>query len=186
MNCLDTAWRQHAPELRSWLRHRLPVSADADDMMQDLFIKALVQGAQFCTLSNARAWLFEVARNALADRLRIKREMVELPEDLVAERTDTDTVAQLSACLPRILSELAAADREAIDLCDLDGMSQADYAAYAGMSLSAAKSRLQRARQKMRQKMISACQVTLNAQGGVDDFVPRAPLPAPDLRLHAS
>jgi RNA polymerase sigma-70 factor (ECF subfamily) len=178
MTCLDTAWQQHANELRAWLRHRLPVAADADDLMQDLFVKALAQGDQFCNIVNKRAWLFEVARNALADRFRIKREMVELPEDLVAEEVANEAVAQLSACLPRVLCELSAKDREAIDLCDLRGMSQADYAAYAGLNLSAAKSRLQRARQKMRQKMVLACQVTLDAQGHVEDFVPRPPLPA--------
>ncbi|MGI9133036.1 MAG: sigma factor, partial [Rhodoferax sp.] len=45
MNCIDTAWKQHAPELRSWLRHRMNQPQDVDDMMQDLFIKALGQGA---------------------------------------------------------------------------------------------------------------------------------------------
>jgi RNA polymerase sigma-70 factor (ECF subfamily) len=32
-------------------------------MLQDLFIKALRQGERFCAIGNARAWLFEVARN---------------------------------------------------------------------------------------------------------------------------
>ena len=71
---------------------------------------------KFCSISNARAWLFEVARNALADRLKVRREMVELPDDLASEECDRDAVDQLSACLPRVLSELSPTDREAIDL----------------------------------------------------------------------
>jgi RNA polymerase sigma-70 factor (ECF subfamily) len=55
-------------------------------------------------------------------------------------------VDTLTACLPRVLSELAGADRDAIIACDLQGMSQADFATSQGLSLSAAKSRLQRAR----------------------------------------
>jgi RNA polymerase sigma-70 factor (ECF subfamily) len=176
MNCIDTAWKQHAPELRSWLRHRMNQPQDVDDMMQDLFIKALGQGAKFCSIANARAWLFEVARNALADRLKVRREMVELPEDLASEESDHDAVDQLSACLPRVLSELSPSDREAIDLCDLEGLSQAEYAAKTGLNLSAAKSRLQRARQKMRERMTQACQVKFDGHGHVQDFVPRPPL----------
>jgi RNA polymerase sigma-70 factor (ECF subfamily) len=57
--------------LRGWLRHRLGNAVDADDMLQDLFIKALRQGERFCAIDNARAWLFEAGRNALADRMRL-------------------------------------------------------------------------------------------------------------------
>ena len=176
MNCLRTAWEQHASELRSWLRHRLSQPQDVDDLMQDVFIKALRQGEQFCSIQNARAWLFQVTRNALADRLKLKREMVALPDDLAAVHDATDTVDELTACLPRVLSELSDTDREAITLCDLQGMSQSDYAAHAGLNLSAAKSRLQRARKRLRDHMVNACQVKFDNTGHVYDFVPRPPL----------
>ena len=120
-NCLMTAWHANEAELRGWLRHRLGNPGDAEDMLQDLFVKALRQGERFCAIANARAWLFEVARNALADRLRLKRETIELPEDLAGETDEIATVDSLVACLPRVLSELSPEDREAITLCDLPG-----------------------------------------------------------------
>src|SRR5665647_3939656 len=110
MNCLTTAWSAHEPELRGWLRRRLDNPAEADDLLQDLFLKALNQGEQFCSVQNARAWLFEVARNTLADRLRVTRDTVALPEDLAAPSDEPDTVDTLTACLPRVLSELSAED----------------------------------------------------------------------------
>ncbi len=90
MNCLLTAWDRHEAELRGWLRQRLGNPVDADDLLQDLFIKAMRQGERFCTIVNARAWLFEVARNAVVDRLRLTREMVELPQDLTADTEEED------------------------------------------------------------------------------------------------
>ena len=174
MNCLTTAWTLHAAELRGWLRHRVDNPALADDLLQDLFLKALRQGERFCDLHNARAWLFEVARNLLADHLRVSHHMVELPDDLTAQTDDTDTVDTLTACLPRVLSELSPEDREAITLCDLQGMAQADFARATGLSLSAAKSRVQRARVRLRTHMSQACQVQMDAGGRVSDFVPRA------------
>ena len=132
MNCLTTAWTAPAPELRRWLHHRTGNTALTDDLLQDLFLKALRQGERFCDLHNARAWLFEVARNLLADHLRVAHHMVELPEDLVAQTDDTDTVDTLTACLPRVLSELSSEDREAVTLCDLQGMAQADFAQLRG------------------------------------------------------
>ena len=176
MNCLMTAWHQHEAELRGWLRHRLGNPVDADDMLQDLFIKAMRQGERFCAIGNARAWLFEVARNALADRLRVKRNMVELPADLAGEVADVATVDSLVACLPRVLSELSPEDREAIVLCDLEGLPQDEYARRKGLRLSGAKSRIQRARKRLREQLSQACQVRLDAAGHVSDFVPRPPL----------
>lgn len=173
MNCLTTAWSAHEAELHNWARRRLRNAAEADDLMQDLFLKALRQGERFCSVNNARAWLFEVARNTLADRLRVSRETVELPEDLPAPLEDTDTVDSLTACLPRVLSELSPEDREAITLCDLEGMAQAEFAAAKGLSLSAAKSRIQRARQRLKQRMTEGCQVQMDDAGRVSDFVPR-------------
>ncbi|MDP3124290.1 MAG: sigma factor, partial [Thiobacillus sp.] len=63
MNCLMRAWDSHETELRAWLQRRLNNPHDAEDLLQDLFIKALRQDKKFCEISNARAWLFEVARN---------------------------------------------------------------------------------------------------------------------------
>ena len=73
MNCLMTAWHRHESELRAWLRGRLGNHHDAEDMLQELFLKALRQDGKFCQIENARAWLSEVVRNAIADRLRLKK-----------------------------------------------------------------------------------------------------------------
>jgi RNA polymerase sigma-70 factor (ECF subfamily) len=173
MNCLMTAWHRHEAELRAWLRGRLGNPHDAEDVLQDLFLKALRQGWKFCQIENARAWLFEVARNAIADRQRLKREEVALPEDLVYENDEPAAVDSLAACLPRALSELSEEDREAITLCDLEGLKQEDYARMKGLTLPGAKSRVQRARKRLREHLTSACQVRFDASGKVCCFVPR-------------
>lgn len=173
MNCLMRAWDRHEAELRGWLRGRLGNAHDAEDMLQDLFLKALRQDRKFCEIANARAWLFEVARNAVADRMRLKKEQVELPDDLVAEYEEPAAVESLAACLPRALSELPEEDREAITRCDLEGMTQEDYARLKGLTLPAAKSRVQRARKRLREHLTEACQVKFDAAGKACCFVSR-------------
>jgi len=173
MNCLMTAWHTHEAELRAWLRGRLGNLNDAEDLLQDLFLKAMRQDKKFCEIGNARAWLFEVARNAIADRLRLKKDQVELLEDLVHESDDPIPVDTLAQCLPRALVELSVEDREAITLCDLEGLKQEDYARLKGLSLPGAKSRVQRARKRLREHLSSACQVRFDEAGKVCCFVPR-------------
>lgn len=99
-NCLLDAWRAHESELRGYLRRRLPERSQADDLLQDIFVKVLGQGPGFCSVENARAWLFQVARNALADRLRLAREEVELPDDLAHETHEPEPVDTLAQCRP--------------------------------------------------------------------------------------
>jgi len=175
MNCLMNAWEKHEAELRAWLRSRLGNAHDAEDLLQDLFLKAMRQDRKFCEINNARAWLFEVARNAMADRLRLKKDQVELPDDLAAEHEESAAVESLAACLPRALSELSEDDREAITRCDLEGMTQEEYARLKGLTLPGAKSRVQRARKRLREHLTQACQVKFDDAGKVYSFVPRKP-----------
>lgn len=176
-SCHSVAWRAHKSELRSFLAARCASAAEADDLLQDVFLRAVLQGGDFCRIDNPRAWLFHVARNLLIDRLRMTREQLPLPDDLCREAEDeTATVDVLSQCLPRILTELPAQDREAIVLCDLQGMTQQDYARQIGIGLPAAKSRVQRARRRLQAQLVAACQVKFDEAGQVCCFTPRPPL----------
>lgn len=181
MNALLSTWNRHEAELRGWLKTHAPVPGEVDDILQDVFIKTLNQGDRWVEIQQPRAWLFEVTRNTLTDRLRARHRNVPLPDDLEeipAPQPQTDAVdAMASVCLPRVLSELDAQDREIIELCDLNGMDQASYANLKGITLPAAKSRIQRARKRMRERMVSVCKVSFDSTGHVEDFVPRVPTP---------
>lgn len=179
-DCHNRAWRQYKGELRGFLVRRLANAAEADDLLQDVFLKALHQGKDFCSLDNPRAWLFRVARNLLIDRQRLQKDNLPLPEELVQDdRAEFAPVDALSQCLPRVLSELSAEDCEALVLCDLQGVAQKDYARRLGLSLAAAKSRVQRARTRLRLRLAEACQVRFDAAGKICCFVPRPALPSP-------
>jgi len=174
--CVRNAWQEHEGELRHFLAGRVSDPHLADDLLQEVFVKAMRHRETFCSLDSARAWLFRVARNVLVDHFRLKKEQVELPDDLAANDEEAAAVDGLAACIPRVLSELSDADREAIRLCDLEGMTQEAFARLKGLSLPAAKSRVQRARARMRKQLVKSCQVEFGEDGQVLHFVPRPPL----------
>lgn len=179
--CQQRAWQRHRAELRAFLADRSGSPASADDLLQEVFLKAIAQGQAFCRIDNPRAWLFRVARNLLIDRQRLAHDALPLPDELGAPPpADVDAVDLLSHCLPRVLAELPAADREAITLCDIEGLSQQDYARRLQLSLPAAKSRVQRARRRLREQLANACQLRFDENGKVCCFVARPPLAAGD------
>jgi RNA polymerase sigma-70 factor (ECF subfamily) len=177
--CIATAWQQHEAELRGYLRHRLSDDQTADDVLQDVFVKAMRQGQGFCTLDNPRAWLFQVARTTLIDRARTSHPTDPLPDEEDAPAAPApEPVAPVDAladCLARTLGELSADDAAIVRACDLAGQTLREYADAHGLSLPAAKSRLLRARERLRQRMTTACQVNFEPDGRVAGHVPRPP-----------
>lgn len=169
--CVAAAWNSHEAELRAFLRHRLADGAAADDVLQDVFLKALRQQAAFCSLESPRAWLFQVARNAVVDRARTAH-----PADPIEDHADRleapapeapDPVDTLAACLATALDRLPPQDAAILRACDIEGQAQRDFAAAHGLTLPAAKARLLRARQKLRGQLVQACGVRFDVEGKV-------------------
>lgn len=177
---MSAAWQAHEGELLGYLRHRLSDADAADDVLQDVFVKAMRHGQGFCTLDNPRASLFQVARNALIDRARTSHPMEPLPEgpeEPVAPPQETvEPVDALAGCLVRSLSELSEDDAAILRACDLEGQTQREFADAHGLGLSATKSRLLRARQRLRDRLTTVCQVRFESDGSVASHVPRPPI----------
>lgn len=176
--CLMQAWAKHRVELMQWFSHRTQDSHTAQDLHQEVFLKAMAQGEKFCSVVNARAWLFAVAHNILADQHRHKVPVELWPQEALEDFSEptqgAPVVEQLTGCLGRVLTELDATDADIIRRCDLDGMTQQAYAEANGLGLPATKARLRRARERLRMQLTQSCQVQVSPNEGVLDFVPRS------------
>lgn len=167
--CALQAWQTNERELHGFLRKRLQIDHDedaAEDLLHEVFLRLMRQGEKFCEVDNARAWLFQVARNLLIDHQRRRRPTVELPEELPWEPDEPAPVDSLVACLPRALDCLSPEDRDVLIRCDLGNLTQAEYAAAHGLSLPGAKSRVQRARARLRETLVECCGVHFDADTG--------------------
>lgn len=167
-DCVLRAWHDHQAELRGFLVGQIKEPAIADDVLQDVFLKAMREGQHFCDLQNPRAWLFRVARNALTDGHRLRKHWVPVPDHLPDERApERAPVDELDACINRTLPELADNDRDILQACDLGSMSQDSYAQSRDLSLPAAKARIRRARERLREALAKRCNVVLDDSGSV-------------------
>jgi RNA polymerase sigma-70 factor, ECF subfamily len=171
--CVAAAWHAHEAELHGFLRHRLSDDPAAEDLLQEVFLKAMRQGQGFCNLDNPRAWLFRVARHALIDRARAARaagRFVPL-DDVLAElpsppEAKPEPVDALAGCVDRVLAELHPDDAAILRACDIQGQTQRAFAQQHGLNLPAAKSRLLRARQRLRDGLTKACRVRFDPDDG--------------------
>ncbi|KDE38812.1 RNA polymerase sigma factor SigZ [Nitrincola lacisaponensis] len=171
--CVLRAWQLHEQELRVFLYHHMQHVDETDDCLQDVFVKSLQQGKAFCGLDNPKAWLFRVAKNTLIDRYRRLKPWTELSPEHPQPEVERAAIDELDSCLRRNIRELATADREILEACDLQGMTQLAYAQHKGLTLTATKARLRRARQRLRSALVSHCQIGFDESGRVCCYVPR-------------
>jgi RNA polymerase sigma-70 factor (ECF subfamily) len=103
---------------------------------------------------------------------------VALDEDLPAPSpAEPSPVDELTGCVERNLPRLDAGDQDILRRCDLEGWRVQEYADHEGLTLSAAKARLRRARMRLRQLLVEHCGVRFDAQGDVCCAVTPAPPP---------
>lgn len=177
MKCLWMYWQQHETELLGYLIKQTGNKQEAEDLLHDVFIKALNHKEQFCTLDDGRSWLFKLVKNAFIDSKRRPQPFVvnQLLPELEAQAntlTPEPMLLELQTCMNRVLSELSDADREIIEQCDIHKVKQQDFAERQQLKLPTVKSRLQRARRTLRNEMVKACQIQFS-DNKVSHFVPR-------------
>ncbi|WP_432936442.1 sigma-70 family RNA polymerase sigma factor [Kribbella sp. CA-253562] len=139
--------------------------ADADDLLQETFLRAYVGFAGFRPGTNLNAWLHRILRNAFINgyRQRLRRPVV-VPEEasqstslgraeveLSAESTVVD--AMPDERLQQALSSLPERYRQVVLLCDVDGFSYKEIAAIVGAPLGTVMSRLHRGRKALREQL---------------------------------
>jgi RNA polymerase sigma-70 factor (ECF subfamily) len=150
----------------------------ADDIVQDVLLKVQSHIDRLPAEDRLPAWILRLARNAIVDHYRARAVRVHDDIDAVtfaepaAEEEPLRVVRQLAACVARMIEKLPPPDREALELTNLRGLNQRELAERCGISLSGAKSRVQRARQRLQAMVLECCRVERDARGAVIDYVP--------------
>lgn len=165
-------WESLRAELLRVVRGRIGDPAAADDIVHDVLLRALAELEGPEPPVHLRGWLYRVTRNAIVDHYRARRPSEELPAELEAAGAEQEASAErdLAGCLAPLLARLPDESREALTLAEVDGLAQREIAARAGLSLSGAKSRVQRARRMLRSALLDCCRVEVDRRGGVVAF----------------
>lgn len=168
-------WQEHSTALRRYLQSRTHVHALTDGILSDVMLKVYKNCGRLTEVKDIKAWLTRIAKNTLLDHYR-KPKTNELPSaEVLASTGDAELPPEqrMAACLGEMLTLLPEGDRLPLQWADLEGLPQEEVARRLGISLSGAKSRIQRARIKLRQQIEACCQIETNTQGRIADFYPK-------------
>jgi RNA polymerase sigma-70 factor, ECF subfamily len=141
-------------------------SNDAEELVQETYLKALRSFASFQLGSNFRAWMFRILKNTfLSSRSKLERRMtdaIDSEEDGSDRAVDTRTPETIlvnrtnSQLVQRAIDDLPVHYREALILCDVEEMSYQEIANILSIPIGTVMSRLARARRAVRKSLLSA------------------------------
>jgi RNA polymerase sigma-70 factor (ECF subfamily) len=169
VSAYDELVRKYERQLFRIAQHITQNREDAEDVMQDAFLKAYEKLDQFQGNSKFYTWLVRIAVNESLMRLRKRRSgrMVSLDEDIETEEgsvprdlADWDpdpeqnySQTELAEILRKTIQGLPPGFRVVFTLRDVDGLSTEETAETLGLSVPAVKSRLLRARLQLRERL---------------------------------
>jgi RNA polymerase sigma-70 factor, ECF subfamily len=173
-------WQEVADRLRPFVARRVP-PADVDDVVQDVFLRMQRGLTDLRDQERFSAWMYQVARNAIADsgRRRARHPLAagDAPEPVAvdgdADESDRDVVRDLAGCVSVFVARLPSPYREAVTLVELEGLTAREAAELAGISVSGMKSRVQRGRAQLLCLFEECCDIAVDGRGKPIAATPR-------------
>jgi RNA polymerase sigma-70 factor (ECF subfamily) len=153
-------------ELLGYVTKKVKDRAAAEDIVHDVFLKVQAKANQVRDEEKMIGWIYRITKNTIIDHFRFQSRIVK-PEDLDWEDDKTYLNQCVERCLEEKVATLPGKYREALELSEVQGLSQLDLARKLNISYSGAKSRVQRARQMLKEMMDREYHVKLDSYGNV-------------------
>ena len=169
----------YQPQVQRHILALVRDTAEAEELTQDTYARALDRIDQLRDPQAALAWLYRIATNLSLDHLRQRRPSTVPLDSATAEGADgaaarerpTSLIesalerSEMSDCVQNYLETLPDDYRLAILLHDVNGLTNPEIARLLGCSLATAKIRLHRARRRLREVLDAACAFDIDERG---------------------
>lgn len=165
-------WDQFNNSLKTLICQKLRHDDHCEDILQDLYLKIFINIGKVKSAGNIRAYVFQMAHNAVTDHYRKQNRNPAIEgEDLIVSQPDEQEEKSeyrlADCCLRPMIEALPDIYKEALIHTELEGNTQQQLADQLGISLSAAKSRVQRARERLKEEILKCCQYEFDKYGNI-------------------
>ncbi len=146
----------------AFLERRVGSRDDAEDILQEAFVRSLDHASSLRSSTSATAWFYRVLRNAITDHYRRQDTQGRALDRFAAETDDaaaqdSELEAVVCGCVLSLVETLKPEYGAAIRRVDLDGVSVRAFAAEAGVTPGNAGVRLHRAREALGRQLARSC-----------------------------
>ncbi|MCO6449845.1 MAG: RNA polymerase sigma factor SigZ [Caldilineales bacterium] len=171
----EQIWQESSDELRAFIARRVAQPQDAEDILQETFLKIHAHLGRLNDAERLAPWLYRITENTIIDYYRRRKPLAELPD--LAEIPAAEILEPVNqvekeviSWLKPMLASLPNHYSEAIWLAEYEGLTQRQVAERLNLSISGAKSRVQRGRAMLKQQVLDCCALVFDSQGGIIDY----------------
>lgn len=166
---IERIWADIHEDLHHFICSRVKHQDHCHDILHDVFLKIAANDRAFNEVNNIKSYVIRIAANTIIDHYRKAKSYEPNPEDAVdqTENFSDHTTVLSNQFLYKTIASLPEPYREALMKTEMEGLSQKDYAEFAGISLSGAKSRVQRAREKLKEQILACCNYGFDKYGNI-------------------
>ena len=173
----SSVWTQLSADLRQFIRRRVPDEHVADDLLQETFLRIHRNLGTLNEADRLAAWVYQIAHNVIHDHYRKSPNATVALDDADACDEPDCPVSQLRCrageWLDELIRQLPEGYREAVQLAEIEGLTQQAVADRLGLSLSGAKSRIQRGRAMFKEVLDQCCTFEFDRRGNLMDVDPK-------------
>ncbi len=172
----EILWNQFRSGLKLFILSKVKNEDDADDIMQNVFLKIHDNIHSLKDKSRIKPWIYQVTRNLIIDYFRISNRSRKFNKLKVEPAIDSSTNKYMDVAISdmiQMMNELSTEYCEVLCMTELETMTLKQYAEKKGLSYSGAKSRVQRARNMLKDMLLKCCHYQFDKYGTVYDIQPK-------------
>ena len=179
----ERIWQEFSSEIERFIAYRVADSSAAEDLLQEVFLKIHRKINTLQDSRTIRSWVFQIARNTITDYYRKQKIKLDYLDELTPEYekqllTSDEIIEEnpaqaIGSGLKERIAMLPEKYAEALTSVEFQGWSQVKLAEKLGISVSGAKTRVQRARQMLKDSLLKCCHFELDRYGSIINYYPK-------------
>jgi RNA polymerase sigma-70 factor (ECF subfamily) len=168
---LQQIWADFHKELEGYIFSRVKDRDITKDILQEIFFKIHQNISGLQDKSKLTSWIYQITRNAIIDHFRKVKTQVDFTGiDLIEPDFEQNENSDFQKCIKPFIYQLTDKYRDAILLTEFKGLSQIQLAEHLGISYSGAKSRVQRAKEKLKEIFSDCCHIQTDRYGNIVQY----------------
>jgi len=168
----EAIWTKFSHQLKHFILKRVSDESVADDILHDVFKKIHSHIGTLKDDTKVESWIYQITRNTIIDHYRTQKITEDIPHDIpvpekIPEKIDIKTGY---TSVKAIIETLPQPYAQALLLTEFEGLTQKELAQRLEISVSGAKSRVQRARKMLKTKLDECCRIEFDSHGTIVDY----------------
>lgn len=170
---LNYIWLELNDYLHHFVKKKVGDSDAVNDIVQEVYLKIQTSLHLLKNEEKLIPWVFAITRNAITDHFRSNSKKVDagiMPQMVADQNPVQDETGKFSQCIIPMINTLPGKYKEALEMSEIESISQKEIAERLSISYSAVKSRVQRGREKLKDVLLQCCEIKTDKYGNIIEY----------------